>query len=239
MNNPNPATPAQAATPGNGEPVVPNPSAQPGSPEQGNQGHESEGKVTIDLKEYRDLQRAKARTLSFDKRKELRNSNPGQAANGQPEVQGDPALVAENNRLRTENEVAAKRVMQAEVRAGVQQILSKPEFAGLPESTKDLILKNPSMLSTADTVEEALLDIEDYVREHAPAGGGTNGAQQQSGDGGSRQAAPAGHEIPPSVSGGAPAPTNPEGLEDTANLRGSARSTAILRNSLKKQRGVK
>ena len=238
MPNENPAIPAQAAAPGSVAPVVPNPSAAAPAP-QGDQGNQSEGKVTIDLKEYRDLQRAKARTLSFDKRQEFRKNNPASpTANGNGGGnQDDPELVAENNRLRTENESIKRTAMQAEVKAGVRDILAKPEFANLPESTKSLILKNPAMLSEADTVEEALLDIEDFVRENSVADPKLN--QNQSGGGHSSQAAPPGHEAPPGASGGAPAPANAEGLEDTTNLKGAARSQAMIRNAVKKQRGVK
>ena len=69
------ATPAQsAATPaGSNESIQPqSPAGSPQATPQGQpSGDPSEGKVTISTKEYAELQRAKARTLSFEKRKQF------------------------------------------------------------------------------------------------------------------------------------------------------------------------
>ena len=116
--------------------------------------------------------------------------------------------------------------------------MEKEEFKVLPESTKALILKNPHMLSQADNVEEALLDIEDFVRDQV-AGLKVPNSSPNPGQGGSRAANPSGHETPSSVSAGAPAPASAIELEDVSNLSGVARSRAVLRNSMKKARGVK
>lgn len=241
MSQNNPATPAQAATPGSGEQQVPpNSSAAPQTPPAGGQGGQPEEKVTIPLKEYRDLQRDHARVLSFDKRKQFSSSRNNPASNNQPgngaEGNNDPELVEQVRVNQERADTAEKRALQAEVKSGVRDILAKPEYANLPESTKNLILKNPAMLSEADNVEEALLDIEDFVRENIPAG---TQNQNQSGQGGASRPTPPGHEAPPTVTTGAPAPVNAEGLEDVSKLTGVARSRAVLRNSMKKARGVK
>ncbi len=238
MSQTNPATPAQAANPGSGEQVQPQSSAAPQAPStQQGQGGQPEEKVSISLKEYRDLQRDHARVLSFDKRKDFVKKNPSGNPPGNGAAGNDDPELVEQVRVNQERaETAEKRAMQAEVKSGVRDILAKSEYANLPESTKNLILKNPAMLSEADNVEEALLDIEDFVRENTPAGSSNS---NQSGQGAASRPNPTGHEAPPTVSPGAPAPVNAEGLEDISKLSGVARSRAVLRNSLKKARGVK
>lgn len=220
----NPVTPAQAATPGAIEQGVQNPSVvasqSPASPEE---------KVTISLKEYRDLQRSHARQLSFEKRKDFLKKAP--VADQGDGTSQDPELVQQLNRERELRETAEKRAMQSEVRDGVRGILSKPEYAGLPESTKNLILKNPSALSDADNIEEALLDIEDFVRENSVS-------VSKPGDGSTRPE-PAHHDTPQSVSTGTPAPVYNTDIEDTSRLTGVNRSRAILRNTMRKARGIK
>jgi len=226
----NPATPAPAAAPGNDANVITTPSA-PVTPA-------SEGKVTIDLKEYRDLQRAKARTLSFERRAEISKGKqaPGQPANGSGI---DDAEIAEQIRAAEAGRTAAERkAMQLEVRGKVRDLLDKEEFKVLPKSTRDLILEKPHMLSEADNAEEALLDIEDFVRLKITEIGSSQPGGTGQGGVGSRPANPPAHETPP-VGGGDPAPTKPDGLEDTSKLKGSEKTRAILRNQLKTAKGVK
>lgn len=225
----NPATPpAQAgATPGSDANVITPPSTTtpPVVPE---------GKVTISTKEYADLQRAKARTLSFEKRLALKNNSSIPLTN----PDGSPMDDASIQRIATAvnaQQAAEKRALQAEVRGKVRDLLEKDEFRVLPRSTKDLILKNPAMLSEADTLDEAMLDIEDFVRESVASMetpiqvGGTPAPKTPEN--------PSGHETPP-ASGSAPAPTHAVQLEDVSNLKGPARSQAIIRNALKKRDGV-
>lgn len=230
MTQPNPANPANAANPGNSAPVQPSSSAASQAPvtNQGAVGQQEE-KVSISLKEFRDLQRDHARVLSFEKRKEFnrKNSSPVTNADANPDV-------AEEIRQRDEIiEETAFQLHRERVANRVRNILEKPEYSTLPKSTKDLILQNPAMLSESDDVEEALLDIEDFVREKVadivPS------SQNQSGQGGSRATIPAGHETPP-VSVGAPVRGNPVELEDVSKLTGTARSRAILRNKMKANR---
>lgn len=237
MTNPNPGHPSQKEpSPGSGEPVQAKPSAAPATPtnQQGNQGGQPEGTVTISAEEYRALQRDKARVLSFDKRKEFLKKNPRPATN----EAGDPQV---NEELQKRDEIIQQQnaeLHREKVSNQVRNILAKPEYQALPESTRALILKNPAMLSDADNVEEALLDIEDFVREQV-AGLKAPVNQQNGGQGAPRNANPAGHEAPPVVNNGAPAPSPAAGLEDVSNLRGAARSRAVLRNSLRKAKGAK
>lgn len=234
MENKTGTTPAPAATlpsdaaGNNKQPVTP-------TPPNGAQGNNQEGKVTIDLKEYRDLQRAKARSLSFDKRAQLKEDR-GSGAGHQPTNNGgagdDPEIAEIINQAQTKAAEAERRAMQAEVRGRVRDLLDKEEFKTLAKSTRDLILKNPHMLSSADNVDEALLDIEDYVREHSLSDQG-NGGQGT----GSRPTAP-NHETPPPINNGASAPTSPQGLEDVSKLRGAEKTRALIRNGLRSAKGV-
>lgn len=232
MENPNPATPAQAAIPGNGEQVKPNSSVAPTSPAiPATGGQPDEEKVTIPLKEFRVLQRDHARVLSFEKRKDFaarQNTNTQSANNGG----GDPELVKALAQKDLDLQQANARTLRAEVKAGIESILNKPEYSNLPSIAKELIRKNPAMLSEADNVEEALLDIEDFVREESAKISNPPGGQVPS-------RGPVGHETPPAVTAGAPAPSAASSLEDVSNLTGPARSRAILRNNLKQARGVK
>lgn len=90
------------------------------------------------------------------------------------------------------------------------------------------------MLSDADNVEEALLDIEDFVREEVamilkPDNSGGQGGT------GSQPNQPTGHEAPPVITPGQSAPVDARNLEDVSKLTGPARSRAILRNSMKQK----
>lgn len=229
MNQTNPAAPGApaSATPGSEPQVITTPPAT-----TSNVGQGSEGTVTIPLKEYRNLQRGAARSLSFDKRMGLKNRSNNQSGNSNGEG-GD-----EISKLSSERDDAITRALQLEVKDKVRDLLGKDEFKTLPASTRNLILERPHMLSDADNVDEALLDIEDFVRDSVlsmeiPAG--TGEPTPASG----KPNEPAGHETPPSLGGGTPAPAGTATMEDTANLSGPARSQAILRNSLKKAKGVK
>lgn len=235
MENPNPATPAQAAAPGTREQVSATPSAAtpPAAPGTGGQ---PEGIVTISAKEHAQFLRDSARVRSFESRAKFQKSrNNSQPANVDPD---DPAN-AEITRLQSERDDANKRATQAEIRGRVRDLLDKEEFKSLPKSTRELILKSPHMLSEADNAEEALLDIEDFVREQV-VGLETASAQLDPKTTPASPGNPKGHETPPVVSTGVPSQTPAAGMEETSNLRGSALSRAVLRNALrKKQQGSK
>lgn len=231
MSTQNPATPSNEATPGNGEQgtSVPPVSTPPASTTPGTEG-QTEGKVTISTKEYAELQRAKARAASLDRRNALnqRRQPPINSNNTDPDDQTAQELA------RLQQDIAEKDrlLMRERLTNRVRGILEKEEFKSLPKSTRDLILKNPSVLSNADNEEEALLDIEDYVREQVadmsvpmtPSQTNTPPAPSQN---------PPGHETPPKVGGGSPAHSSGD-LEDTSRLRGDARAMATLRNVLRK-----
>jgi len=229
MSETNPATPAQAATPGSGEQNQP-PSANSTPGTQNGAGNQSEGTVTISTKEYGELQRAKARSLAFDRRREItgtsRNNphvNREQQGNEAPGVAD--ALAAVEARA----DAAERRAMQLEVKDKVRELLAKPQYATLPQSTRELILKNPAMLSEADNIDEAILDIEDFVIEQI----GIPVVQNNASDNNSpRPANVPGHETP-STNASAPAPVRGNETEDISKLTGSARSRAIVRNKLR------
>lgn len=230
MENLKPATPAPAAAPGTHETVPATPSAAtpPATPGSGEQ---PEGKVTISTKEYAQLQRDSARVRSFEKRREFQRSrNNPQPANGNPD---DPAN-ERISQLEAEKADSDKRALQAEIKGSVRDILDKEEFKALPQSTRDLILKNPHMLSEADNLEEALLDIEDFVRDQVLKLGAAPAQPDPKGN--PQSGTPKGHETPPTVSHGVPSQAPSAGMEDTSNLRGAALSRATLRNALRKKK---
>ncbi len=224
----NPATPAQAATPGITVPGSTNPNSgippvvTPPAPAE-------KGTVTISTTEYAELQRAKARASSAQRRADL--SKRGAQANDQT-IDPNDTVAVELARLRSENADKDRQIMRGEVTRKVSDLLSKPEYADLPETAKRLIIKNPSSLSNAETAEEALLDIEDYLREEMILLGGGNA--------GNRNAAPAPvapkAETPPAPgSGAAPAPADAGALEDLTRLPISERPFAAMRNAAKKK----
>jgi hypothetical protein len=223
MTNQNPATPADAATPGSTPNVITTPStATPVVP--------PEGKVTISTKEFAQLQRDAARGKSAQKRAALGlDRTPVVPADG-----SDPNAVAitEANQRAAD---AERRALQMEVKGKVSDLLNKDEFKALPKSTKDLILLNPALLTQADNLEEAMLDIEDFVRDQVISLE-SGGAVAIPGMGGEAQ--PKGHETPPVINAGTPAPVSADGLEDLTKLHGPARSQAAIRNVIKQKKGV-
>lgn len=230
-----PATPAPAAAPGSSEPKPATPPAgsTPGAP-QGSGDQPEEGKVTISAKEYRELQRQKARLQSFQKRNALKGGQPKASEGNEPGGDASEEVLTELNNLREKTAKDELKILRFEVKEGVANIFSKPEYSKLPKSVKDLIMKNPSALSDADNVEEALIDIEDFVIDQVSELP-TEPAQPQNGPGGTPQAAnPPGHETPKPAGTGAPAPGVSDD-EDISSLTGAARSRAILRNVVRKK----
>lgn len=227
----NPATPAPAATPGNSpQNGNGNPPASPAP--AGNQGNNQEGSVTIPLKEYRNLQRGAARAQSLDKRLALAGSRGANPAANPDNNGGDPELVERLNQETIAKQDLLRKNMQLEVRGKVRDLLEKDEFKTLPKATRDLILARPHLLSEADNAEEALLDIEDFIREQIVSDPGNSGQGA-----GSRPNTP-NHETPPPVNNGAPAPSDPKGLEDVSKLRGADKTRALIRNGIAKAKGV-
>lgn len=237
MTTQNPATPAQAATPGSGEQKVTTPSgaAPTSTPGQGNSNQE--GTVTISVKDFAQLQRDAARGRSPKGNRVYQRPSANNAVNFDP---NDPnaSAIAEANRQREE---AEKRALKLEVQGKVRDLLTDERFKSIPQSTKKLILDAPHALSNAETLEEAMYDIEDKLMELAgidniPVTVKTN--DNPSNNQPTPNTPPA-RETPPVVTPGTPAPIDAATLEDTSNLRGSARSVATLRNAMKKQGIIK
>jgi len=231
----NPANPAQAANPGSGTPGAGTPPAASPASTTGDPGNQ-QGAVTIPAEEYRNLKRHEARSLAFDRRKGfvMSRSNPQIKSQAPNDDNADPEIV-EQLRIAQDARIEAERkVLKAEVTDKVRELLNKDEFKALPQSTKALILKNPHMLSEAENVDEALLDIEDFVREQIIA----ESALPKKDDINKGGSNPPGHETPPNVNAAIPAPQNAEGLIDVSKLTGAARSRAVLANEMKKKSGV-
>jgi len=212
-------TPAEGSQPQPGAEAAPAPAA-------------TEAQVTISSKEHSDFLRDQARLKSIQKRNALARKN--QPLTNTEGDQDDP-VVQELAQTKTELAASNRRILQAEVKGEIGAILAKSEYAAIPESTKALILKNPASLSQADNLEEALIDIEEFLGEQAanavavpaitdgPPAGSPSPAET-----------PAGHETPPKVEGGAAAPTDGSAIEDVTNLTGEARSSALIRNAVRK-----
>ena len=236
MANETPATPApSAAAPGTSEQVATPPSAAT-PPAQPGQGGQPEGKVVIPTEEYARLQREAARGRSAQRRSDIANrKNPAVKTDDLDPNDPIQAQLAEERQARVN---AEQRLHRVEVKNRVRDILDKPEHSALPVSTRELILRNPSALSEADNVDEALLDIEDFVQEQVAGIKAAKPTQPPSGP--QVQSNPAGHETPPAVNTGSPAQASAAGLEDTSNLAGANLSRAVLRNVIKKQKyGIK
>jgi len=229
MVTPNPATPAQAASPGSEQPVVTPPAVTPAPATQA-PGINPAGTVTISTEEFAKLQRDAARTRSFVKRVYQKPSL--QSTNVDPNDPNASALVE----AQTAREAAERKALQLEVKGKVRDLLADERFKGIPASTRKLILDAPHMLSNAETLEDAMYDIEDKLIELSgvqdlsnpnPSIIQTNPANPQ----------PVSRETPPIVTPGNPAPIDAGALENLDGLRGSERSTAALRNAFKKQHG--
>lgn len=222
METQNPATPPSGATPGSKEEVITAPSAT--TPP--NNGDVSEGKVTITTKEFAQLQRDAARARSNDKRNQINNRKNISINNNDGDPDVAKAIEEANNRAADAEKVA----LQFQVKGQVRDLLEKDEFKSLPKSTKELILKSPHLLSDADNLDEAMLDIEDFIRDQVLV---LETASNVVVDKTKEQP---GHETPPAVNAGSPAPTGEAELEDISKLSGVARSTAMIRNQLKKNK---
>lgn len=227
MTNINPATPAQAATPGNAPQVPATPSAgTPPVTNQGTQGTQQDGTVVISAKEYRELQRDHARVVSFEQRAAFVKKNPPVSQSISGNEGNDPELINALAKKDQELVEAKQQSLKNEIALKVRDILEKPEYTALPSSTKALILKNPHMLSSADNLDEALLDIEDFIREQVLAPGSLPASQPVNNN------IPV-HQTPSVVNSPSPAPAPAADEIDTSKLSGPAKSQAMIKNKIK------
>ena len=215
-----PVTLAQATTPGNVPPQVQNPPATPPAQAQA----QPAGTVTITPEEHAQLLRDQARLRSLQRR-----PKPAAAAQNEPGDANDEVVAARNESQKLKEQLFAR-----DVKDGVRDLLARPEYAALPESTRKLILKAPHTLSESKDQETVLADIEEFLSEEAAALKVLPPKQQTL-----PPHQPQGHETPPKVGTGSPAALPAEGLEDVSGLTGPARSRAIFRNLQKKQKGIK
>lgn len=253
MTDNNPATPPQGATPGEGQgtqkPSTAAPVTPPKEGEGGQQGAQggnnapaapAEGTVTIPVKEYRNLTRNNARYTSLQRRSTLRTrtapANDGSGGSGDDGA-GDPEFA----RIQQERDQATSDLIVERAKNGVRDLLERDEFKDIPESTKRILRKNPLSVANPESqsVDEVLLDIEDYLNEEKASvipsnNNGGSGGQTPPSPGGS---APAGHETPPNVAGGGASSTDAAGAEDVSGLTGEARSRGVLRNVIRKGGG--
>ena len=227
-----PASPAQAAAPGTqpdpNQPPTTTP-APPASPE---------GKVMITNEEYADLQRQKARLAALQ-RSGNRPRAAARPAAADPTADPDAAVAEEVQRERERSAALQQQIFDRDVRDHARDLLAKPEYAKLPESTKRLILRNPASYIQSADLESAKMDLEDFLREEIAAVPPSTTPPGQPPAPAHRNAnEPPGHETPPHVGAGSPAAPPSDQLEDLSRLSGPARSQAAFRNAVKKKQGI-
>lgn len=243
MVTPSPATPGPngSATPGNGEQNG-NPGAGSQSSVANNGGTGNQAPtITITVEEHRRLSRQDARARSFDRRNNLGRNR---TTNSIP-VHGNAADLDELGKAQLERDEANRRAMQLEVRGKVDTLLKEDRFKNIPQSTRVLILDAPHLLSDAETLEEAMFDIEDKLEELAAGettpsnnqnNNNANDNNQNNNNGNNNSQTPA-RETPPAPANGAPAQVDKGVVEDVSGLRGPARSQAVLRNTFRAKQG--
>ena len=134
MTNTNPATPAQAATPGSSEQNATTPQvATPSS--TGNQGANPEEMITVPAKQYRNALRDQARLQAFNRRAnifERKNTPPlkpdTQNFSGDEDPDLMEILAQEQNRRRQ----VERELLQEQVTNKVRDIISKDKYTTLP-----------------------------------------------------------------------------------------------------------
>lgn len=234
MTNIDPATPATAATPEKNEHGQQTPSVDPQTPQTG-PGDTQEGKVTISTKEYGELQRNNARLQAFQKRAQFTSKNnppqPREAGEGE-----DPQLVDELRKSQENLNTLQSELHKERVLNKTRELLEKEENKILPKSTRDLILKNPSVLSNANSVEEAMLDIEEFIGEQVVELKTTQPGQSQV-PGSSQPTGIPGHETPAVVNPASPAPADQGAIENLDGLTGESKTRAAIRNVLRAKKG--
>ncbi len=223
-------TPPAAATP----PAAPT-ANQPGTPPAGSPpaggGDNKGGKVEISLEEYKNLQRDAARFRSRKPQggqsREQRYSQPA----GSEEGDDDPAVV----QLRQENQQTKAENMRLNLTIKVRDLLASDAYKDLPSAAKRVVQNNPLALvdPRAKTVEDAILDIQEFLDDEIEASKGGTPAPATPGQPAGNQPN-AVHETPP-VNGGVGAPSKTDvGEESLEGKTGPARSTTALRNAMKK-----
>lgn len=234
MTTENPATPSdnKETTPGNSP-------ASDGQRPSADSNDKSEGTVTITAKEFAQLQRNSARLKGLQKRQVPMFTKRQPAGTKQSDSGYGDEPSEEYQQAVSRSQELERQLFERDVKDRARELLEQDEFKSLPESTRKLILRNPASLSDSDSVEEMMLDIEDFIREETAALTKPDGIQTDTKPEAAKTYSPEGHDTPQNVTAGNPATGEAEQLEDTSRLSGTARSRAVFRNIMKKSRGVK
>lgn len=221
---PDPATLPQGTAPGTTPPAnQPAPAPAPQAPPA--------NKVEISSEEYARLQRNEARLKAFQRRSTIpapRASAP--AARHSPASANDDDPNEELLRARAETAAYQRELLDERIKTGTRELLDKPEYKDLPESTKRLILRNPASLTQSEDIDSALGDIEDFLLSEIASSPGAKPAAPAAA---APAAEPAGHETPRAHAGAAASVPGPGDLEDLSQLHGADRSRAAIRNAIK------
>ena len=227
-----------------GQPAGGNPSGDQTPPAAGNDqpsgGATTSGDVvSLSAKELRSLQGKANRWEAYQKRnRNDRRSNRRRSTDDYNADDADPALLdALKDRDTKIDELSSVNVKLA-VKDQVRDLLDSDEYKDLPVGIKRAITRNPLGFSSpsAQTVEDAVADIQDYLDDELDRMTVSPPAQ------GGGQPAPAG--TPPSQTPISSPPTPPASGSGPSNPQidvnqgidgkiGSKRSTQVLQNILK------
>lgn len=201
---------------------------------QSAEGDEEQGsKAEIDEEELQSLRRDAGRwRKSREKQRPSRSSR--QPRKSEKTDDSDPEVLEElklrDNKINELSSVNKKLLVKDQVR----DLLDSEDYKEVPESLKKAIRRNPLgfVRDDSETVEHFVEDIKDFLEDELDSLS-TGDTIKREGE--EREKSDA-DNIPPASGSGPSSPGKTEGLEDVENKRGSERSTAILRNILKKNK---
>lgn len=219
---PNGGQPVGQATPANNTPAAPG----NGQPDGGQ-------KIEMSVAEVEALKRDAGRWKAHQKdtRENRRGNRTPSGQNGYQLPDGTDPEILEALRTRdTKLDELSLVNRELLVKDKVRDLFESDDYKDLPVSVKKAIIKNPLgfVNRNSETIDDAIADIQDYLDDELDA----RPAPQPAPDNNQ----PPTHQIPPAA-GSAPASPNATANADVTGKTGPARSTAVLGNLFKKQRG--
>lgn len=196
---------------------------------------------SLSLEEINELKRKAGRWDAQQARnRKNRRNNRDRRQSPTPDIDGaDPELL-ESLRVRDEkiNELSSVNIKLA-VKDKVRDLLEQDEYKELSQGVRRAIIRNPLGFATPDaqTVEDAVADIQDYLDDELDALITNPPANKDGQDqnGGAPEQTPTGENKTPPASGSGPSNPAVDPNQGTEGLSGSKRSTLVLQNLLKKK----
>jgi len=248
--NTNPAPAANNAPPaGNQPPVsIPNQNQTQGDQQPANAGGDNGNggeQVTVSLDEFNNLKRDAGRwTKRHDHGRDRRFTRKKQESRQTIPDDADPDLANAIKERDTKLSQLQSENLQLRVKDQVRGLLDDDAYKELPVAVKKAVARNPLGFANPNSqeLEDILADIEDYLITETPTVPSSNNqgnAQPPQNNAG--QPAQAGQQnnasnvdnIPP-VNNSGPSPQSSAKEVDVAGLKGSRRSTKILKGIFKK-----